>query len=416
MEQTHQIRGFEAAKGDPASFSQGDSECGLLRLAGRECPVVDATLLLHADDRREAVADAIRAGDHDLARATLLGKYAGRGPTLRRFNRHRLLADLINFAPTAPLLKAIPGKYGEIVKHAAQFELYMRHRFSVGSYLAFLPLLAVLKEIAGEDDSLIVDAPCGLGHLGFAMSSVVDQRRLLGIEINPAFAWASRAFCTPHMHLAMAADLNQPLPMADGSCRAIFSADGFWHVDDMPAVAAEFARCLDDRGVFFIPHLHVGKLNTLGGDGLSAAQYANLMPPGWHVRLYPESHLFDAFKDDQPLDLSAAFDPADLELTPALTLVASRDEAVFRSYPSVRGQIDPPDGRLIINPLYKQQPDGQTVKLTRHIPPTLAAEFPEIAKIVPPTANVPANLGSLTDADRARLLKAHVLLTVPKKY
>ena len=423
---------------------QGGDGTGLAACACGENPFVEGVFVAHdgGPTARAGVARragpgpqalharlraAVRAGDGQAARHLLLGSYARRVRlmerlgvrlTFRRFLRRGMLARLIGTGGLYGVVEKLPPQsFTERVLMSAQFSLYMRHRFCAPSFLSAIPLLGLVRGARG----LVLDAPCGMGHLAYTLTKLVPPSRLVCMDLLPAHAFSARRFFAPGALAAIAHDMNEPLPLVGGAFSAIFCSDAFHYVTNKAQLAREFMRLLGDDGVLAILHLH-NRLqhNPAAGDPLSPAEYARLFE-GFAVRLYPERHLVDAYLADSPLDLGAECSEGELNEASALALVAAKSPAAFRVVPSVREQLLAAAHTPRLNELYRRRRRGGQIILQRRLPRTLVAEYPRLVDALPERAVVPAggvrrDGGWLRFTDERRLLRQHVLLDLPVDY
>lgn len=394
---------------------------GLVTCGCGDWPVAAGVVVSNVGER-EKIASAIRAGKNARARSLLLEKYAaktrivemlGGRLTFERFMRHGLLSRLMAWpAGRWAVERAMPGFVGRKVAQAAQFNVYVRHRFTSPSLLATLPLLAMLE----GRDGYVLDAPCGFGHLSYCLSKVVDERRIVGMDLFPAFAFATRRFFVPRAAAVVAHDLDHPLPAADGTFAAVFCSDAFHYIANKAGAAAEFMRLLHDDGFVAIPHLHnrLGE-NLYPGTPFSPAEYAGLFK-GHEVRVFPERYFLETYLRDEALDLTREFPRADVDHANALTVVVAKSKDVFRRYPTIRGRLIDAAANPRVNPLYHvSRRDGGDVVFERRIPEAFDKEYreyPELARTLPERA-----VRKRDDAaDPGPLLRGHVLIDVPAGY
>jgi hypothetical protein len=99
---------------------------------------------------------------------------------------------------------------------------------------------------------------------------------------------------------------------------------------------------------------------------LTPAAYRDLLELQ-HPKLFRDSALLDQVLAGY-IDLSSGTPPEALEGEPALVIVASRDERVFRKV-TLPQYIPPPD-TLIVNPLYEVSVEGAESTLTLSFPDT----------------------------------------------
>lgn len=397
----------------------GDFDHALARCACRLYPCVDGVLVADVE-ARHALAESIEAGDRNRSRRLLLGKHRAkhdlvfRSPqraTFSRFLRHGELVWLTEGLSLRKLfLRLGPRRLFRQVVESAQFNLYARHRFSSPSLLATIALAGVVKLRPG----LVVDAPCGLGHLSWVLGRLASPADLLCLDLHPSFAFSARRFFVPQARACVAHDLNHPIPLADRSVSTMFSSDAIHYIDNRQGFVSEVRRVLSDTGIVVMSHMH-NKLqyNPAAGSPLTPREYLALFD-GFDVRLVPERTLLGAYLENRPVDLATPVPLTELERAPALVAIASK-APLPASVPSVRAELAGAAGEPVVNELYRLRSDGGTRYFERVVPEGLVEEYPEILEIFPARVDAGAfDTGSWPD--RERLLAAGVLLDVPTRY
>jgi hypothetical protein len=150
--------------------------------------------------------------------------------------------------------------------------------------------------------------------------------------------------------------------------------DAFMYIWTKRQFVGEMERLIDAtsrssqlQGAVLIGHTHNERTwSPSHGQPLSPEGYAALFET-IQPRVFGELELFADVVQGGPLDLSRRADAATLDANPALTIVASRDEAVFRPHPL------PPvparaAGELRLNPLYTQEAEGDRLRLRLTFP------------------------------------------------
>jgi SAM-dependent methyltransferase len=270
----------------------------------------------------------------------------------------------------------------------------------------------------------VLDAPCGFGHLSYYLSKFVEERRIVGMDLFPAFAYATRRFFVPGAGAVVAHDLDHPLPAAAGAFGAVFSSDAFHYIGNKAGAAGEFLRLLRDDGFIAIPHLHnrLGE-NLYPGSPLSPGEYADLFG-GAEVRVFPERYFLETYIRDAELDLTKEFSQSEIDGANALTVVVAKSKEVFRRYPSVRARLVASAKNPRVNPLYAASRQGGDVVLERRIPEAFRKEYreyPDLVQTLPERvvvkgADVTWTGGRPVFREPAGLLREHVLIEVPAAY
>jgi SAM-dependent methyltransferase len=317
-----------------------------------------------------------------------------------------------------PLLQAVPPRrVNKTLVAAAQWNPYMRYRLSSPSMLATIPLLGLV----GERQGLVLDAPCGMGHLSFLLSKFVSPARLVAMDLSPASAYSTRRFFVPDILAAIVHDMNLPLPLDVGIFGAVLCADAFHYVSDRASLAREFIRILRPDGVIVIAHAHNRlQANAYPGHALSPAEYASLFA-GCHVRVLPERYVLDCYLDNQPLDLTRQFSAKELEESPALDIVAAKSPDGLTVVPPVRERLIDAARNPRLNGLYRMRRQGGQIVFERSIPDSLRDDFAEYRPILAASVSVPSTSlvhenGRQRFTNQRELLASHVLVDVPQEY
>jgi SAM-dependent methyltransferase len=303
------------------------------------------------------------------------------------------------------------------VAAAAQWNIYIRHRLVQPPMMSIVALLGLVK----NGEGLVLDAPCGMGHLSFLLGKLVPQQRLVCMDLSPPFVYAVRRFFAPDVGAAVVHNMNNPLPLADASFGAIFCSDSFHYVENRRGLAREFMRVLRDDGVCVISHAHNRLHRTAyAGYPLAPAEYASLFE-GFHVRVVPERVLVDAYVNHAPVDLSRTYDEPELNRHPFLHVIAAKSAEALGQVPPVRGQLLDAASNPRVSGLYHMTRRGDTVVFERRLPEGLELEYAAFGDILPPSVSVPASEvrtdnGRVRFANERELLERHVLVDVPEDF
>jgi SAM-dependent methyltransferase len=405
---------------------EADAGYGQARCGCRVVPIAAGVVIADRGGLQTRVSDANHR-DRRAARQLILGKHGPRmrwlerlgiRPTFERYVRHRLASDLISALHLRRLLQKVPSRHvSKTLVAAAQWNPYMRHRFSSPSLLAVIPLLGLVREHPG----LVLDAPCGMGHLSFLLGKLVSPDRLVCMDLSPAFAYSARRFFVPNTLAAVVHDMNLPLPLHDETFGAVFCADAFHYVGDRVSLAREFIRILRPDGVIVIAHAH-NRLqpNAYAGHAMSPSEYVGLFE-GCHVRVVPERYVLDCYLDNKPLDLTRQFSDKEMEESPALDIVAAKSPQVLTVVPPVRDRLIDASRNPRLSGLYRMHRRSGRIAFERRIPDGLRDDFAEYRPILAPTVSVPETSlvrenGRQRFTNQRELMEAHVLVDVPDDY
>jgi len=357
---------------------------------------------------------AVRRGPAAGLRA-LLGRHWWRAranelapnPTFRRMLRHAALGRLASSPRIGAALNRHAGRsWVRPIWGACQWHLYMRHRFATPSFVAATAALGLVDGRAG----LILDAPCGMGHLTHRLGRVVDPARIVALDLDPVSAYATRRFLAPQAGIVLCGNLDDPLPLPDAVVAVAFCVDAFHYVERKEPLARELVRVLRDDGVLALLHVH-NRLqdNPTPGHPLAPAEYAALFP-GCVVRMVPEEDLLDAAVSGTPLDVSCSASADRLDAAAAIAVFVAKREDALGEVPSLRARTaaEAPDPQLAETYEAVAGPNGTAYR--RRLPPTLSGEYPEMARILPRWVADPG------PDDRHQLVQIGVLADLPEAY
>jgi hypothetical protein len=229
--------------------------------------------------------------------------------------------------------------------------------------------------------------------------------------------WLAREFVAPYCE-PVCCDANQPLPFARDTFSLVVLSDAFPYIWHKRLLADEMMRLAGPRGTIVMPHLHssLGE-NFTAGMPLTPRAYRDLLEPQ-RPRLFRDSALLDQVLDGY-VDLSRGEDPDALAGEPALVIVASPDESVFR-----RSEIPfflPAPDAVVVNPLYRAERRGDITVLTLAFPtPEYEEEFVAARRYLPASVIVPGDLTRLDPVALGplyeQLVRSMVLVPAPLRY
>ena len=373
-------------------------------------PVVDGIPVMHLLPGATTAREHIEARRPDLARRTMFG-----------------LEDPQRSEAFDRVASSPHSTYRQIVEALGpDFEGgYFLYRFSDPT---FVVANAVVKAVAGtvlSTGGRAIDICGGSGHL---TRSLLDPSRAAPILADLFFAkvWLARRFTAPGCE-PVCCDANSPLPFARGAFRFAMCTDAFMYIWTKRLFVGELERLIDagvdaPPGAVLIGHTHNARTwSPSHGQPLPPEGYAALFET-IAPRLFGEAGLFDDLCDRGALDLSRHDSPASLDRDPALTIVASRDPAVFRSHPKPQTPTLAA-GEFRLNPLYQaEETAGSDVCLRLHFPePEYESEYGACRRYLPEQVTVPRALldqlpsRALPDG-LAELAALRVVLDLPARY
>jgi hypothetical protein len=298
---------------------------------------------------------------------------------------------------------------------------YFLYRFSDPTFIA---ADAVLRSVAGtvlKGTRRAVDICGGSGHLTRSLLELSSQPPILA-DLYFAKVWLARRFTAPGCE-PVCCDGNAPMPFARAAFGYAMCSDAFHYIWTKRQMVGEMSRLIDgpEPGAVVINHTHNQVTWTPSqGQPLSPAGYRDLFET-IPVRIYGESRLFGDVVTGGPLDLSRCEPDEILNPEPALTLVASRDPAVYARHPLQ------PAARAIgeyrVNPLYAVEPAGDRLHLTLRFPNTdYEDEYGACRQYLPETTEIDARaLRQAQDSGTASgaladLVLRRVIVDLPKRY
>ena len=375
-------------------------EAGVL---GCECcafPIVDGIPVLIANDPVRKAMHLLEAGEGEAALHVLLDI---EGPRVQAFEQLIAEPDRMTYREGVKVLS---------VDAEAEYFVY---RFSDPTFRVGRAVVQACGPMQGRRGRYI-DLCGGSGHL--TRSMVSDQPAVLA-DVYFWKLWLAKRFVAPESE-PVCCDANNPLPFARESFAMVVLSDAFPYLWHKRLVADEMMRISQPGGVVVMPHLHSSLgWNYTAGMPLTPTAYHDLLEP-LGPRLFRDSALLDQVLDGF-LDLSASEAPAALAGEPALVIVASRDQSVFRkvSLP----WIAPAPDTLVVNPLYRVEVGNGESRLTLAFPTEeYADEFAAARRYLPDTVTLPGDVTARIDrhaigaARFDELCQRLVFVSVPDKY
>ena len=354
--------------------------------AGERWPVIDGVPYLRVGRERLArrTLDALDAGEHDVACATLLADQDDwwRGSAA---DPVRLLT-LVEGAGRLSLREALGhlgfGPVGD----------YFLHRWSDPTFLAGLALL----EAHWTAPATAFELACGIGH--YARELARRGVAVTGGDVVFAKLWLARRFVVPDSVELVCFDAAAPWPIAGRRYDLALCCDAFYFLEPKAAIA-ELLR--DAAPALAIGHIHnAGNPGFSPGSPLDAGALAALFPDGV---AYDDAELTAALVEARA---PAPRDPADLTGVEAFSVAAG--PAIPRApRPVADGLALPPDGEALRrNPLYA---DGEVAWPSQ----LYAAEYAARATYLP-VADAPerATAGIAVEA----LARRRALVDLPERW
>jgi uncharacterized protein YbaR (Trm112 family) len=367
-------------------------------------PIVDGIPVLVCADEPTAAVRHLEAGRRDDALLLMLGLDGSRAEAFRV-----LLARGDEMTYRAALRILSVDAEGE----------YFVYRFSDPTYLVAQAMLRCL----GTNPRLVrrtIDVCGGSGHLTRVLAAMSPPGQAFLADLYFWKLWLARRFTAPSC-VPVCCDANQPLPFARDTFSLVVCSDAFPYIWQRRLLADEMMRLAGGDGVVVMPHLHsaLGE-NYTAGMTLPPAAYQDLLAPHG-ARLFRDSELLDQVLDRRVVDLAHDHAAATLAGEPALAIVASRHDEVYRVYDMAQAA-PPPAGEVIVNPLYRvERRDGASVLTLTFPTPEYEDEFRAAKRYLPASVTVRGDLTTPIDpralgADYATLRERLVLIDAPPRY
>jgi uncharacterized protein YbaR (Trm112 family) len=335
----------------------GTIDDGILACQCNIAPVVDGIPVLHTLPDAKTALDHLRARRPDLARRTMFG-----------------LDDAAQAAAFDAVASSPSATYRDTVEALGpSFEGgYFLYRFSDPTYLVAQAVVHAVGSTVLGGARRAIDICGGSGHVTRTLLELTSAPPVLA-DLYFAKVWLARRFTAPGCE-PVCCDGNAPMPFARGAFSLAMCTDAFMYIWTKRQFVGEMERLVDAAridlerpGAVLIGHTHNERTwSPSHGQPLSPEGYARLFET-IEPRLFGELGLFADVVSGGPLDLSRRDDPKTLDANPALTIVASRDQRVFRPHP-LPPPASTPSGEFRLNPLYAVAPHGERVRLRLEFP------------------------------------------------
>jgi uncharacterized protein YbaR (Trm112 family) len=369
-------------------------------------PIVSGIPVLHLQPAATTARDQIQAAQPELARRTMFGIEDERGAAA---------FEAVATSPTAT--------YRDLVEALGpSFEGgYFLYRFSDPTYVV---ADAVVHAVAGtvlERGGRAVDICGGSGHLTRSLAGLSPSAPVLA-DLYFAKVWLARRFTSPGCE-PVCCDGNSPLPFARGAFRFAMCADAFMYIWTKRQLIGELARLIDgdgEPGAVLVCHTHNERAwSPSHGQPLSPQGYRDLFET-LEPRVFGEAGLFDDVVNGGLLDLSRRDPDTTLDRDPALSIVATRRNDVYR--PHRLELSSPPVSELRLNPLYEVEHDGEQLRLRLRFPSEdYEQEYGACRQYLPDTVVLDRGVLSALETGRlppdlAELARRRVIVNLPRRY
>jgi hypothetical protein len=283
-----------------------------------------------------------------------------------------------------------------------------------------------------RDGGRALDICGGSGHLTRALMDLSSPPPVLA-DLYFAKVWLGREFTAPGCE-GVCCHADAPLPFRRGSFGYAMCADAFMFIWTKRRFVGELFRLIDwpepavrrssfdvsRPGAVVISHTH----NELQwseslGQALPPDGYRDLFET-IEPRLFSEAGLFSDVVKGGPLDLARIDTDDALAGDPALSIVATADDAVFRPHQLELKPGSP--GQLRVNPLYVVEHDGDKATLRLRFPSAeYEEEFGACRAYLPEVLELDRRALAAVEAGRLppelhELARRRVILDLPKRY
>jgi len=393
-------------------FHQTDGDEIVDGILGCHCcifPVVEGIPVLHLLAPSTVARDHLQAGHADLARRAMLG--LENDEQAERFDA---------------AARSGTSTYRDLVEAlGTNFEGgYFLYRFSDPTFIVAEAVVRSVAHTVLADGGRAVDICGGSGHLTRSLMGLGTAPPVLA-DLYFAKVWLGRRFTAPGCEAACC-DGNAPMPFVRGAFRLAMCVDAFMYIWTKRQFVGELTRLIDDgglnqaRGAALIGHTHNELVWCAShGQPLSPAGYRTLFET-MDPHIFGESSLFDDVVKGGPLDLERRHAEEELNGETALTMVASRNQEVFRAHPLTAAA--PLRGELRLNPLYAVEEDRERVRLHLRFPsPDYEDEYGSCRQYLPDTVDIPRQSLAALDtgvvpAELVDLVRRRVLVDLPRRY
>jgi SAM-dependent methyltransferase len=301
---------------------------------------------------------------------------------------------------------------------------YLFYRYANNSFLAALPLFALLKEFKGEP-ARVLDLNCGVGHASFLMQALFPNLSVIATDHDFTNLHLASRYLVPDHTICLCLDAELPSPFPDGFLDATLCMDGLHYIRSKKALLRELDRIMKSDGIWLFPHMHNAAANNIcGGIPLRAHDYERcfeFLPS--HV--YDEADIFDSFMRRQALDLEGLPSGDKVLNANVFSLVASRRTDMWRKH-DIGPVFLQTSSHLAVNPIYQAHKNGNGVQLRMTWPNVgLESECESVKQFLPQECSISNSVwaqlqnGMLNPAEDPavqELVKSCVLVSLPKTY
>lgn len=392
-----------------------------------EMPIVENVVASSDRALQGRLLALVRADDRDGARAALLEKFARRVQwmqrlgidlTYRRFIRHGALNRVVEGLNLTKLLEQMPVRLANNVAAASQWNSYLKHRFVAPWFQSPLALLGAVN-----DTGLVLDAPCGMGHLAYVISKLIPQERIVCMDLVAPFVYSALKFFVPRAAGAFAHDMGQPLPLASAKFSLAYVFDSFQYIPNKEKLAQELLRIVQDDGIVSILHSpNPAFPSAYHADAIRPLEHLDLFP-GCDVRIYPTRYLVDAYFSGKPIDLTRRFSDSEISSAIDVDVVVAKSAGVLREVPNLREKIFDAARNIQLSGQYRMNKVADEIIFEEEFPESLVPDYEQFPSVLPRRYSIPAGdvqwsdgRPQFTESRQRDLLRQHILVDLPEKW
>lgn len=313
------------------------------------------------------------------------------------------------------------------------FADYLYYRHSNQSFMSATILVCLLRELAtGSAGAVpesgrrrVLDLSCGLGHTTFLIGALFPDLEIVAVDWDFGNLRLARRFLAQGA-LFVCIDAELPLPFADDHFAACLGLDGLHYIRSKVALLAELDRVLEHDALWLFPHMHNARqTNVAPGVPLDSDGWQRLLAflPG---RVVAESGLLAGFAAHDACDLGSVVPAERLAASASLAAVATRRQGFLRLHEGLAETIAAAGEALALNPLWRAERSGDSLKMTAHWPSEELRQECALARTVLPEsltldreqtsrAGI-GDRGQLDPAFQRELIRRFALVPLPPGY
>jgi len=392
-----------------------------------EMPIVENVVVSNDRALQGRLLGMVRAGDRDGARAALLEKFARRVQwmqrlgidlTYRRFIRHGALNRVVEGLNLTRLLEQMPLRLANNVAAASQWNSYLKHRFVAPWFQSPLALLGAVNETG-----LVLDAPCGMGHLAYVISKLIPQERIVCMDLVAPFVYSALKFFVPSAAGAFAHDMGQPLPLASAKFSLAYVFDSFQYIPSKEKLAQELLRIVQDDGIVSILHSPNPAFPSIyHAQAIKPLEHLDLFP-GCDVRIYPTRYLVDSYFSGKAIDLTRRFSESEINDAIDVDVVVAKSPGVLREIPNLRERVFDGSRNIQLSEQYRMRRVSDEVIFEEDFPESLVPDYEQFPSVLPKRYAISATevqwmsgRPRFSEPKQRDLLRRHILVDLPEKW